>query len=64
VLLNSSFEKDKHTPVCKHHAMKVHTRSVGKVLCIPFESPRESSPQYLLDKTLDGAQSHSGFGDE
>lgn len=43
--------------------MTVHTytRREGEAPPIPFQSPKEISPQYPMDKTLHGAQAHSGL---
>jgi hypothetical protein len=59
LFLNSSFEKD------KQHAMMVHTYTRRKVKPPPllFQPPGEINLQYPLDKTLHGAQTHSGLGE-
>jgi len=55
LFLNSSLEKD------KQHAMMAHTYTRRKVEAPPilFQSHGEINPQYRLDKTLHGAQTHS-----
>ena len=45
--------------------MMLHTYTTreGEAPPIPFQFPREISPQYPLDTTLYGAQTHSGLGE-
>lgn len=57
LFLKSSFKTDKRLAMEVH----VYTGKEGEAPRMLLQSPRESSSQYPLEKTLDGTQSHSGL---